>query len=117
MIGILYIALCTLCGAALCRLLFNKLGQPAQMAGLPAFLVELPAWYLTGTLTVTWLVCLVSDGNPNGYLAGVPVCVFISEYKQTTAVWKSCGMVFSNCIFSCSNTILLPATFLLVYNR
>ncbi len=60
MIGILYIVLCTLCGAALCRLLFKKLKQPAYVAGLPAFLVELPAWYLTGTLTVTWLVYLIA---------------------------------------------------------
>jgi len=58
MIGILYIILCTLCGAALCGMLFKKLKQPAAVAGLPAFLVELPAWYLIGTLTVTWLVYL-----------------------------------------------------------
>jgi len=58
MVGILYIVLCTLCGMALCRLLFRNLNQPAKVAGLPAFLVELPAWYLTGTLTVTWLVYL-----------------------------------------------------------
>lgn len=60
MIGILYIVLCTLCGATLCRLLFKNLKQPASVAGLPAFLVELPAWYLTGTLTVTWLVYLIA---------------------------------------------------------
>jgi len=58
MIGIFYIVLCTLCGAALCRLLFKDLKQPAVAAEVPAFMVELPAWYLTGTLTVTWLVYL-----------------------------------------------------------
>ena len=60
MIGILYIILCTLCGCALCRLLFKNLKQPAYVTGLPAFMVELPAWYLTGTLTVTWLVYLIA---------------------------------------------------------
>ncbi len=58
MIGIFYILLCTLCGGVLCGLLFQNLKKPAQEAGLPAFLVELPAWYLTGTLIVTWLVYL-----------------------------------------------------------
>jgi len=60
MLGIVYILLCTLCGSALCGLLFKNLKQPAKVAGLPAFLVELPAWYLTGTLFVTWLVYLIS---------------------------------------------------------
>ncbi len=60
MLGIVYIILCTLCGSALCGLLFKNLKQPAKEAGLPGFLVELPAWYLTGTLTVTWLVYLTA---------------------------------------------------------
>lgn len=60
MLGVLYILLCTLCGAALCGLLFRNLRKPAEAAGLPAFLVELPAWYLTGTLVITWLVYLIS---------------------------------------------------------
>lgn len=60
MIGIVYILLCILCGSAICGLLFKDLRQPARESGLPAFLVELPAWYLTGTLLVTWLVYLVS---------------------------------------------------------
>jgi len=59
-LGILYILLCTLCGWALCSLLFKELKQPAKAAGVPAFLVELPAWYLTGTLCITWLVYLIS---------------------------------------------------------
>ncbi len=60
MIGILYILLCTLCGGTICGLLFKNLKNPAKEAGLPAFLVELPAWYLTGTLVVTWLVYLTA---------------------------------------------------------
>lgn len=59
MIGVLYILLCILCGAALCRIFFKDLKKPAVEAGLPAFLVQLPAWYLTGTLAVTWLVYLL----------------------------------------------------------
>ncbi|MBP3568314.1 MAG: hypothetical protein J6K04_04020 [Lachnospiraceae bacterium] len=59
MIGVLYIVLCILCGAALCEMLFKNLKKPAEEAGLPAFFVQLPAWYLTGTLTVTWLVYLL----------------------------------------------------------
>ena len=59
-LGILYIILCMLCGCALCSLLFKNLKKPAEDAGLPAFLVQLPAWYLTGTLAVTWLVYLTA---------------------------------------------------------
>jgi len=60
MLGILYIFLCVACGMTLCGLLFKNLKQPALEAGLPRFLVQLPAWYLTGTLTVTWMVYLIS---------------------------------------------------------
>jgi len=59
-LGILYILICILCGGALCCLLFRNLLQPAKETGLPAFLVALPAWYLVGTLCVTWLVYLIS---------------------------------------------------------
>ena len=60
MLGVLYILLCILCGSALCGLLFKDLGKPAVAAGLPAFMVKLPAWYLVGTLAVTWPVYLFS---------------------------------------------------------
>ena len=58
MIGILYILLCILCGGVLCNILIKKLKQPIVETGLPAFMTELPAWYLTGTLCVTWMVYL-----------------------------------------------------------
>lgn len=60
MIGLLYIFLCVICGMALCGFFFKNLKTPAVEAGLPAFLVQLPAWYLTGTLAVTWSVYLIS---------------------------------------------------------
>lgn len=60
MLGVLYILLCVLCGSALCGLLFKNLGKPAKEAGLPAFMVKLPAWYLIGTLALTWPVYLFS---------------------------------------------------------
>ncbi len=59
MIGILYILLCIMCGMALCGFFFKNLKETARKAELPAFLVQLPAWYLTGTLAVTWLVYLL----------------------------------------------------------
>lgn len=58
MIGILYILLCIVCGGVLCDILFKNLKQPVAVTGLPAFMVKLPAWYLTGTLFVTWTVYL-----------------------------------------------------------
>ncbi|MBQ8632862.1 MAG: hypothetical protein IJ420_04590 [Lachnospiraceae bacterium] len=60
MLGVLYILLCVLCGSAICGLLFRNLGKPAEEAGLPAFMVKIPAWYLIGTLAVTWPVYLFS---------------------------------------------------------
>lgn len=60
MIGVLYILLCTICGSVLCGFLFKNLKKPAIDSGLPAFLVQFPAWYLTGTLTVTWMVYLIA---------------------------------------------------------
>lgn len=60
MLGIVYILLCVLCGSTICGLLFKDLRRPAKVAGLPSFLVELPAWYLTGTLLITWLVYVIS---------------------------------------------------------
>jgi len=60
MLGVVYILLCVLCGSAICGLLFKNLGKPAEEAGLPAFMVKLPAWYLIGTLAVTWPVYLFS---------------------------------------------------------
>ncbi len=60
MIGVCYILLSILCGAALCDIFFKNLKKPAEESGLPAFLVQLPAWYLTGTLAMTWLVYLTA---------------------------------------------------------
>ena len=60
MLGVLYILLCVLCGGALCSLLFKNLKKPAVEAELPGFLIQLPAWYLTGTLVVTWSVYLIA---------------------------------------------------------
>ena len=60
MIGVCYILLSILCGAALCDIFFKNLKKPAEESSLPAFLVQLPAWYLTGTLAMTWLVYLTA---------------------------------------------------------
>ena len=73
MLGVVYILLCVLCGSAICGLLFKNLGKPAEEAGLPAFMVKLPAWYLTGTLAVTWPVYLFSylfQNTPKPLLLG-----------------------------------------------
>ena len=58
--GVIYILLCVLCGVVLCDFFFKELKKPAVISGLPAFLVELPAWYLTGTLFVSWTVYLAA---------------------------------------------------------
>ncbi len=60
MLGTVYIALCIFFGMVLCNIFFKNLKKPALDAGVPAFLVELPAWYLTGSLCVTWLVYIMA---------------------------------------------------------
>ena len=93
MIGILYILLCVVCGMALCGIFFKNLKKPALEAGLPTFLVQLPAWYLTGTLTVTWLVYLTAYlfqnakeplfyGNLIVLLAAVVLLIVVAVYEK-----------------------------------
>lgn len=110
MLGVLYILLCILCGAALCGLLFKNLGKPAEDAGLPAFLVKLPAWYLTGTLAMTWLVYLISYlfqdsreplffGNLITFLLALiflaVVAVFAHGLEKIRNAGKTCGSFFT----------------------
>lgn len=60
MLGFVYILLSVLFGRMLCRLLFQDFKNVIETTALPAFLIRLPAWYLTGTLMMTWMVYLVS---------------------------------------------------------
>lgn len=60
MLGVFYILLCVLFGRVICKTLLRYLDKMIKEAQVPAFLVKLPAWYLTGTLIVTWMVYLVS---------------------------------------------------------
>ena len=60
MLGFFYILLCVLFGRMLCKMLLRNLDKITKETQLPAFLVKLPAWYLTGSLIVTWMVYLVS---------------------------------------------------------
>ena len=60
MLGFVYILLSVLFGCMLCRLLFQDFKNVIETTELPAFLIRLPAWYLTGSLLMTWMVYLVS---------------------------------------------------------
>lgn len=67
MLGVLYIALCMLCGYVICQFFFQQLQELTKTVDekkhsicLPDYFVRLPAWYLTGTLFVSWMVYLVS---------------------------------------------------------
>ncbi|MBE5951798.1 MAG: hypothetical protein E7260_09445 [Lachnospiraceae bacterium] len=60
MLGVLFILLCVMLGRILCDYFLKNLDRVIAKTEVPAFLVKLPAWYLTGTLIVTWLVYLVS---------------------------------------------------------
>lgn len=88
MLGAAYIMLSTIFGAALCNIFFKNLKAPAVKCGLPPFLVQLPAWYLTGTLSLTWLVYLTAYVFQNqkeplffgNLIACVAVLVFLGIY-------------------------------------
>ncbi len=67
MLGIFYIFICIVTGYMFCKIFFPKLIDRAyvtrengSLIKLPAYYVLLPAWYITGTMTVTWLVYIVS---------------------------------------------------------
>ncbi|MGN0506729.1 MAG: hypothetical protein ACI4FZ_09215 [Lachnospiraceae bacterium] len=67
MLGVLYIGLCVLCGYVICSFFFPKLSELTKITGeghrvilLPEYFVKLPAWYLIGTLAVSWFVYLTA---------------------------------------------------------
>ena len=60
MLGFFYILVCVLFGRILCKVLLKDVNRIVREAQVPAFLVKLPAWYLTGSLITTWMVYLVS---------------------------------------------------------
>lgn len=99
MLGIVYIGLCMVCGHVICQLFFQRLPELTCCTGrdsvefrLPAYFVRLPASYVTGTLTVTWLVYLASYifrgtkqpllfGNLTVFLVLVPLLV-LAVYRM-----------------------------------
>ena len=61
MLGWYYVLLSVLCGCMFCNLLLKKnIDKVIADAAVPAFLVRLPAWYLSGSLFLTWFVYLVA---------------------------------------------------------
>jgi hypothetical protein len=65
MLGILYLMICIAVGSAFCGIFFPNLRKltdipkgDGTMITLPRYFVMLPAWFLTGTLFVTWTVYL-----------------------------------------------------------
>ncbi len=64
--GVIYLILCILTGAAFCKFFFPNLRDAANIKregdeiNLPGFFVLFPAWYLTGTLFVTWLTYITA---------------------------------------------------------
>lgn len=89
MLGIIYILLCFLTGYCLCSNLLpqlNGIGQKSfggKKINLSDWLVLIPAWYLIGTLFVTWftylsaLIISVTGLNSENPLAPANACTFI----------------------------------------
>lgn len=94
MLGVLYIGFCILCGYMICSCFFPKLSELTKISGegrrvilLPEYFAKLPAWYLIGTLFVSWLVYLMAYlfqnfdkplfyGNLVAFLMLVPLLAF-----------------------------------------
>lgn len=66
MLGLVYLAVSILTGCTLCTLMLpglkdlSKNSYTGKILSLPSWFVLFPAWYLTGTLFVTWLVYLTA---------------------------------------------------------
>lgn len=69
MLGILYLILCFMAGWAICTLAFPGLGRMTEKdyelrrIQLSPYLLLLPAWFVTGTLTVGWATYFVAYLN------------------------------------------------------
>jgi len=98
MLGLFFIVLSVLLGRVLCGSFLKNLDRTVEKTGVPAFLVKFPAWYLTGTLMMTWGVYLVSYLFQNtkkpllfgnlivllGVTALVAVFLFLEHRKRET---------------------------------
>lgn len=66
MLGLIYIFVCFFTGYTICTIAFPKLNQLTTKAydgrdiNISPYFVVLPAWYLTGTLCVTWATYFVA---------------------------------------------------------
>jgi hypothetical protein len=66
MLGFVYLAVSILTGCTVCSIMLPGLKELCKKSyigkilSLPSFFVLFPAWYLTGTLCVTWLVYLTA---------------------------------------------------------
>lgn len=66
MIGILYVILCFTTGWAICSYAFPRLGRITETdyykrkIDMSPYLLMLPAWFVTGTLAVTWPTYLIA---------------------------------------------------------
>jgi len=66
MLGLIYIFICFFTGYTICIIAFPKLNQLTTTAydgkniNINPYFIVLPAWYLTGTLCVTWITYFVA---------------------------------------------------------
>ena len=73
MLAIVYIFTCVLTGFVLCSFCFPFLKgitdktYSGKDIGLSSFYVQFPAWYLSGTVLVTWLVYIVASISKNSH--------------------------------------------------
>ena len=71
MLGLIYIFVCFFTGYTICTIAFPKLNQLTLKAydgsdiSLSSYFAVLPAWYLTGTLCVTWATYFVAYSYGN----------------------------------------------------
>ncbi len=108
MLGVLYIGFCILCGYMICSCFFPKLSELTKLSGegrrvilLPEYFAKLPAWYLLGTLFVSWLVYFMAYlfqnfdkplfyGNLVAVLVLMPVLVFFFIKRFSgKGIWKN----------------------------
>lgn len=94
MLGIIYLFLCFVTGYCLCKIGVPKLNEVTtktfrgEAISLPGFFLRLPAWFLTGTLAMTWMTyllgyCFRSQEKPLLYanVLGFSIAILFSGFS------------------------------------
>ena len=126
MLGIVYLIICFLAGAVICKIFLPRLVSMSETAfngkkiSIPSFFITLPVWYFTGTMVMTWSSYLLgyafkSQSEPLKYadaivmpLAALLIAVYFIKNKNKTAE-REFSIKFSQALYFFTALVLVTA--------